>query len=78
VRLPGRAPATLGPAGLTARELQMLDLLSEGLSNKEIAHRLSISPVTVKRHMGELFRKLGVTARADAVLAGRRSGMAGD
>ena len=54
---------------LSARQRQLLDLLIEGKSNKEIATDLQIEPGTVKQHLFVLFRKLGVTSRAKAVIA---------
>jgi LuxR family maltose regulon positive regulatory protein len=53
---------------LTGRELEVLSLLPERLSNKEIAHRLGLSPTTVKRHTVNLYSKLGVNKRWDAVV----------
>jgi LuxR family transcriptional regulator, maltose regulon positive regulatory protein len=52
---------------LTARELDILVLLSQRLSNKEIGQKLNITSVTVKRHILNIFQKLGVNRRADAV-----------
>ena len=49
-------------------ELEVLALLRERLSNKEIAHRLGLSPATVKRHIANLYGKLGVNKRWDAVI----------
>ncbi|WP_308117311.1 response regulator transcription factor [Streptomyces fuscigenes] len=60
------APAEL-PDGLTAREAEVLALVAEGLSNKEIAGRLHIGPATVKTHINNLFAKTGVRDRAQAV-----------
>ena len=54
---------------LSARQRQLLDLLIEGKSNKEIASDLQIEQGTVKQHLFVLFRKLGVTSRAKAVIA---------
>jgi len=53
---------------LTNRERDVLALLRERLSNKEIAGQLSLSPMTVKRHTANLYGKLGVNRRADAVV----------
>jgi DNA-binding NarL/FixJ family response regulator len=60
--LPGR-PAV----ELSRRESEVLDLLRRGLATAEIAERLDISPVTVRRHVGLLLRKLGVPDRAAAL-----------
>jgi two-component system, NarL family, nitrate/nitrite response regulator NarL len=51
--------------GLTSRELQVVELIREGLSNKEIAQRLCIELPTVKHHVHHILSKLGVTRRAD-------------
>lgn len=55
--------------GLSQREAQMLQLIASGLSNKRIAQTLNISEVTVKFHLGNLFRKLGCNRRAEAIRA---------
>jgi DNA-binding NarL/FixJ family response regulator len=54
---------------LTKRELEVLHLLAEGLEQTEIAHQLVISPKTVSTHTQNIFRKLGVRNRAQAVAA---------
>jgi two-component system NarL family response regulator len=56
-----------GRAKLTGRESEVLELMCDGLSNPAIAKRLSISPVTVRRHSSEVVRKLGVRDRAEAI-----------
>jgi DNA-binding NarL/FixJ family response regulator len=57
---------------LTAREQEVLELLSRGMSNVEIGKKLFISDTTVKFHVGNILRKLGVSRRAEAVhLAGK-------
>jgi DNA-binding CsgD family transcriptional regulator len=53
---------------LSSREEQILDLLSRGKTNIDIAAALDISPFTVKNHMQRIFRKIGVTNRTHAVL----------
>lgn len=55
---------------LTPREAEVLVALGDGLSNKEAARRLGISPNTVKFHVEALFRKLGAGTRAEAVAKG--------
>jgi DNA-binding NarL/FixJ family response regulator len=52
---------------LTSREYDVLSLMSEGLSNKEIASRLFVSPKTVEKVVSGIFRKLGVSSRTAAV-----------
>ena len=54
------------PDGLTARQAEVLRLLASGLSNKEIAGQLYLSPATVERHLATVYRKLGVTGRVEA------------
>jgi DNA-binding NarL/FixJ family response regulator len=68
LRLPGRAAVDL-----SRRESEVLDLLRRGLATAEIADRLDISPVTVRRHIGLLLRKLGVADRAAALRLVERS-----
>ena len=60
---------------LTPRELEILAQVGEGLSNKSIARRLSISAHTVKYHLEAIFAKLGVRSRAEAVTRGLRHGL---
>jgi two-component system NarL family response regulator len=69
------APTTPGGPSMTDRELEVLELMTEGLSTGEIAARLSIAPVTVRRHVSSAVLKLGVADRAAAiaVLSGRSS-----
>jgi DNA-binding NarL/FixJ family response regulator len=52
---------------LSARELEVLDLVAQALSNAQIAHRLSITEGTVKRHLRNIFLKMGAVSRLDAV-----------
>ena len=60
---------------LTEREHQVFQLTAEGLSNREIAERLVISEKTVKNHIGNIFSKLQVNDRTQAVLYGLRKGL---
>lgn len=59
---------------LTAREQQILDAVACALTNQQIAGRLGISEGTVKRHMHNIFNKLGATSRMDAVQKGAKRG----
>lgn len=70
----GFAPAEDMPL-LTPREREILGLIGEGLSNKAMARRLSISVHTVKFHLEALFTKLDATSRAEAVTKGLRGGV---
>ena len=64
----GRRKAVIGSrVELTRREWEVLDLLCERHDTCQIAERLTISPVTVRRHVSEILRKLGVGTRAEAV-----------
>ncbi|HEY7355324.1 MAG TPA: LuxR C-terminal-related transcriptional regulator, partial [Ktedonobacterales bacterium] len=54
------------PEGLTARELEVLRLLAQGLTNAQIAERLVVSPLTIHTHLGSIYGKLGVTSRSAA------------
>jgi DNA-binding NarL/FixJ family response regulator len=67
-----RARASLG---ITERERQVLQLLADGRSNKEIAAQLELSPHTVKTHVAHLFEKLRVTRRTEAILLARELGL---
>ncbi|WP_181408009.1 LuxR C-terminal-related transcriptional regulator [Pararhizobium mangrovi] len=58
-------------AGLSPREVQLLGLIAEGLSNKRIAHSLDIREPTVKYHLGNLYRKLGCRGRKQAVASAK-------
>lgn len=63
---------------LTDRELEVLSLFEQRLTNKEIAQRLTISPGTVKRHAENIYRKLDVQRRAEAVSRARELGITHD
>jgi DNA-binding NarL/FixJ family response regulator len=62
----GFAAATVSPAMPTAREMQVLEMISSGLSNKEIARRLNIGLATTKSHVHNLLGKLGLQRRGQA------------
>lgn len=64
-----------GPDALTPREREVLALLAEGLSNKAIADRLSISEHTAKFHVNAVLGKLGVQRRTEAVVRAARMGL---
>jgi HD-GYP domain-containing protein (c-di-GMP phosphodiesterase class II) len=64
-----------GPAGLTAREVEVLRLLAQGLSNKEIAQRLVISPKTAGNHIEHIYAKIGTSSRATASLFAMQHGL---
>jgi DNA-binding NarL/FixJ family response regulator len=54
------------PAGLTDREAEVLRLLAVGMTNREIADRLFVSPYTAKRHVSNILTKIGASTRAAA------------
>ena len=64
-----------GGPGLTAREREILEMLAEGLSNRTIARRLTISAYTVKFHVASILAKLGAASRTEAVTLGLRRGL---
>ena len=63
------------PAHLTPRQLEVLELLAQGLSNAAIGERLFVSKKTVEHHVSAVFTKLGVESRAAAIVAARRLGI---
>ncbi len=75
-RLPERSSGVQYPAGLTEREVEVLSLLPRGLSNAEIAVTLFVSPRTVQTHLTNLYGKLGVGGRAEAVAYAMAHGLA--
>ena len=66
-----------GPAGLTARESEVLALLAQGLPNKGIAGALGLSPKTVGNHVERIYTKLGVSNRAGAAMHAMHHGLVG-
>jgi DNA-binding CsgD family transcriptional regulator len=80
VPVPATEPFTLnqeklGDLGITPRELEILELIAEGLSNREIAERLFVSENTVKTHSSRLFEKLSAKRRTQAVQIGKELGL---
>jgi HD-GYP domain-containing protein (c-di-GMP phosphodiesterase class II) len=67
-----------GPAGLTTREVDVLRLVSRGLSSKEVAARLVISPKTARNHIEHIYAKIGVSNRAGASLFAVQHGLLPD
>ena len=79
IRLRGHGvPDPASPAGVTAREREVLELLGEGASNRDIARRLVISEKTVSVHVSNLLAKLDAGNRGQAVATARRFGLLGD
>jgi predicted ATPase/DNA-binding CsgD family transcriptional regulator len=83
-KAPGRPPAheafvesreSLGEGSLTRREFEVLRLVAEGSSNRDIATSLSISPHTVSKHVANIMGKLDVESRTAAIAAARRRGL---
>ncbi len=66
-----QAATRANPAGLTGRQLEILGLVADGLTNAEIAARLVLSVRTVDHHVSAVLTKLGVTSRRDAIAAAR-------
>jgi two-component system NarL family response regulator len=74
--LPGDEPGTMALCDdLTEREIEVLTLVGQGLSNKEIAGQLVISEKTVKNHIGNIFSKLHICDRTQAALYAIRKGL---
>jgi DNA-binding NarL/FixJ family response regulator len=67
--------ADSGVESLTPREMEALEMLAEGLSNKQIAGRLNISEHTAKFHVNSILNKLGAGTRTEAVMRGLRRGL---
>jgi DNA-binding CsgD family transcriptional regulator len=65
------------PGGLTGRQAEILGYVADGLTSREIADKLVLSPGTVDRHLATAYRKLGVTNRAQATSYALRHGLAG-
>ena len=69
------ADPVLSSPGLTAREMDVLRLMAQGLGNKSIARELAISSHTAKYHVASVLAKLGAHTRAEAVSRGIRRGL---
>lgn len=71
---PPRTPLHAFPQ-LTAREVEILQLMAEHLTNREIAARLGLTPKTVRNNVSNIFAKLQVADRAQAIIAAREAGL---
>lgn len=67
-------PLPVGPAALTLREREVLDLMARGYRNNEIAQELVLSPKTVRNYISIIFGKLEVTSRGEAIVRAREAG----
>ena len=73
-----RAPARrTWPAGLTAREVEVLGLVARGHTNRQIAQQLMVTPKTVSNHVEHIYTKIGVSSRAAATLYATQHGLMG-
>jgi HD-GYP domain-containing protein (c-di-GMP phosphodiesterase class II) len=72
---PAQKKAVLRPAGLSDREVEVLRLMAQGLSNRQIARRLYISPRTAEHHVQHVYTKLGTSSRAAAALFAMEHGL---
>ena len=75
IAVPERAPQAAGLEELSEREREVLRLVAAGLSDREIAARLVLSPHTVHRHVANIRRKLGLTSRSAAAAHAARAGL---
>lgn len=69
--------ASLQSAGISKREQEVLELIAQGLSNREIAEKLFLSPHTVKSHSSSLFMKLNARRRTEAIKKAKELGLIG-
>jgi NarL family two-component system response regulator LiaR len=79
VRDPDFVPnaAALESLGISKREMEVLELIAQGLSNREIAEKLFLSPHTVKSHSSSLFVKLSARRRTEAIKNAKELGVLG-
>ena len=63
------------PAGLSAREVEVLRLVAKGMTNARIARALFISPRTVNAHLGSIYHKIGTNTRAEATCFAAEHGL---
>jgi DNA-binding NarL/FixJ family response regulator len=70
-----RRSSLANPAGLTARQIEVLALMDDGLTNAELAARLYLSAKTVDHHVSAILDKLNVANRREAVRRGRALGL---
>jgi DNA-binding CsgD family transcriptional regulator len=75
-RLVATEPETNGWAALTTSELAVARLVAEGLTNREVAERLFVSPHTVNSHLRHVFSKLGINSRVELARLARDHEMA--
>lgn len=68
------APATAAPPVLTPREIEILTMVSKGFTNKEIAELMTLSHLTVECHVRNIYKKLAVRSRTEAVFEARAHG----
>ena len=73
----GSPPSEAFPE-LTSREVEVLDLIARGRSNTEIATQLYVSPKTIRNHISNIFTKLQVADRAQAIVRAREGGLGGE
>lgn len=74
---PRRVPRSRNPAGLSDREIEVLQLVARGLTTKQVAERLYLSPKTVDHHIQHVYTKISVSTRAAAALWGVQNGVVG-
>ncbi|HET9212501.1 MAG TPA: response regulator transcription factor, partial [Thermoanaerobaculia bacterium] len=72
---PPRAPAQELPEALSEREVEVLQLIATGLSNADAGRKLFIAPSTVKKHLENIYAKLGTRNRTQAIARAREAGV---